>query len=86
MYHADLPRDELKATFPQITHFCNVSAATGDGIGELIDELHKVTVAQDYMGQEIPNMYLDLEKYIQGFDLSFAFQPYFFQSPRREHH
>ena len=59
---ADLPRQELRATFPQILYFANISAVTGLGVADLAQALHNVALAQSYMGELVPQIWLQLEQ------------------------
>ncbi|XP_071167671.1 uncharacterized protein [Mytilus edulis] len=61
---AEIPMEEMMATYPQIEGFFFVSSFTGQGIEELKSSLLKVTLKQDYMGEKIPAAYLDMENII----------------------
>ncbi|XP_063433340.1 uncharacterized protein LOC134715226 [Mytilus trossulus] len=61
---AEIPMEEMMATYPQIEGFFFVSSFTGQGIEELKSNLLKVTLKQDYMGEKIPAAYLDMENII----------------------
>ncbi|XP_048241150.1 uncharacterized protein LOC124116403 [Haliotis rufescens] len=57
-----MPTDDLQRRYPQITGFYTVSSYTGDGIEQLKADLIKVTLEQKYMGEKIPEAWLNLEK------------------------
>ncbi|XP_025083170.1 uncharacterized protein LOC112557488 isoform X2 [Pomacea canaliculata] len=56
-----IPSAELKQKFPQITGFHFVSSYTGDGLPKLREDLIAVTLTQKYMGEMIPEAWLNLE-------------------------
>ncbi|XP_062577173.1 uncharacterized protein LOC134239045 [Saccostrea cucullata] len=62
----EIPEKDLKARYPQIQSFHYVSSLTGDKIPELQKELLSVTLSQSYMGEKIPQVWLNLEKKILG--------------------
>ena len=64
VYRADLPREELRATYPYIVDFFFVSSATRQGISELVNELISVASSLPYMGGQIPTTLLELEGFI----------------------
>ncbi|XP_046564246.1 LOW QUALITY PROTEIN: uncharacterized protein LOC124273077 [Haliotis rubra] len=57
-----MPTDDLLRRYPQITGFYTVSSYTGEGIEKLKSDLIKVTLDQKYMGEKIPEAWLNLEK------------------------
>ncbi|KAK3098103.1 hypothetical protein FSP39_016142 [Pinctada imbricata] len=61
---AELPMEELEATYPQISGFYFISSLSGKGIDKLKADLYTVTLDQDYMGEKIPLAWLDFEKSI----------------------
>nr|XP_022323918.1 uncharacterized protein LOC111124909 isoform X4 [Crassostrea virginica] len=62
----EIPEKDLKARYPQIQSFHYVSSLTGSMIPELQKELLSVTLSQSYMGEKIPQVWLNLEKQILG--------------------
>ncbi len=65
---AELPVDDLQKKFPQIEGFHYVSSTHGTGIQELERDLINVTMKQSYMGENVPQVYLDLEKMIMRYE------------------
>ncbi|CAH1772675.1 unnamed protein product [Owenia fusiformis] len=59
---AEIPMDKLKKRYPQIVGFHFVSSVKGTGISKLKDDLMTETMKQPYMGEKIPQAWLDLEK------------------------
>ncbi|XP_033749950.1 uncharacterized protein LOC117334433 [Pecten maximus] len=64
MTKVELPMDEMKLKYHQIEGFHFVSSKDGKGIPELKEALFKVTLQQEYMGEKIPQAWLQLEKVI----------------------
>lgn len=60
----EIPEKDLKSRYPQIQSFHYVSSLTGSKIPELQKELLSVTLSQSYMGEKIPQVWLNLEKQI----------------------
>jgi hypothetical protein len=60
----DLRQDDFKRRYPQIAGFFNVSTFTGDNVKELIDSIIKTTLALPYMDEQIPKVWLNVEKII----------------------
>ncbi|XP_052813517.1 uncharacterized protein LOC128240741 isoform X2 [Mya arenaria] len=61
---AEIPIKELLERYPQIASFHRVSSITGEGIKDLQDSLLDVTLQQGYMGEKIPQVWLNFEKRI----------------------
>ncbi|KAL4230338.1 hypothetical protein ACF0H5_010721 [Mactra antiquata] len=61
---AEIPMKELKERYPQIASFHQVSAIQGTGIEELQKNLLAVTLQQGYMGEKIPQVWLNFERRI----------------------
>ncbi|XP_013400345.1 probable serine/threonine-protein kinase roco5 [Lingula anatina] len=57
----EIPMEKLQKKFPQIAGFHFISSLTGQGIRVLEDRLVDVTLAQKYMGEQIPTVWLKLE-------------------------
>ncbi|XP_060080095.1 uncharacterized protein LOC132559485 [Ylistrum balloti] len=62
MSKVELPMDVMKNKYHQIEGFHFVSSKDGNGIPGLKQELFKVTLQQEYMGEKIPQAWLQLEK------------------------
>ncbi|XP_077989757.1 uncharacterized protein LOC144444214 [Glandiceps talaboti] len=60
----EMHTEELKRRYPQIAGFFLTSAVTGQGIQELQDKLLEVTLQEKYMGERIPQVWLNFEKAI----------------------
>ncbi|XP_021366171.1 uncharacterized protein LOC110458668 [Mizuhopecten yessoensis] len=60
----DIPENDLRKRYPQITTFHYVSSIKGTGIAELEKQLITSTLSQKYMGEKIPQVWLNLEKKI----------------------
>ena len=56
-----LPQEELSRKYPQIKGFHFISCYTQEGIKELQDNMLEVTLQQKYMGERIPQAWLDFE-------------------------
>ncbi|KAK7478154.1 hypothetical protein BaRGS_00030601 [Batillaria attramentaria] len=56
-----IPQAELKKRFPQISSFHFVSSYTKEGLPKLQEDLITVTLQQKYMGEKIPEVWLNLE-------------------------
>ncbi|KAK3609671.1 hypothetical protein CHS0354_035956 [Potamilus streckersoni] len=61
-----LPQESLQSRFPQIAGFHYVSSYSGEGIQNLKEQLVKITLAQEYMGEQIPQAWLTFEKRLVG--------------------
>ncbi|XP_033750666.1 uncharacterized protein LOC117334925 [Pecten maximus] len=61
MTKMSLPMDEMKQNYHQIEGFHFVSSKNGNGISDLKEALFKVTLKQEYMGEKIPQAWLQLE-------------------------
>ncbi|CAD5120949.1 DgyrCDS9499 [Dimorphilus gyrociliatus] len=59
---SELPVEDLKESFPQISGFHYVSTISGQGIQELINDLITETIKEKYMDEKIPVAYLEFEK------------------------
>ncbi|KAL3862611.1 hypothetical protein ACJMK2_008567, partial [Sinanodonta woodiana] len=59
-----LPQEGLQSRFPQIAGFYYVSSYSGEGIQNLKEQLVKITLAQEYMGEQIPQAWLSFEKWL----------------------
>ncbi|XP_060066669.1 uncharacterized protein LOC132546957 [Ylistrum balloti] len=59
-----LPMDEMRQSYHQIEGFHFVSSKNGNGIPDLKEALFKATLQQDYMGEKIPQVWLQLESNI----------------------
>ncbi|EDV23216.1 uncharacterized protein TRIADDRAFT_58269 [Trichoplax adhaerens] len=60
----ELPEEVMKNRYQQIVGFHYVSSFVGTGIPKLKDCLIKETLQQKYMGEKIPQVWLNLEKAI----------------------
>ncbi|XP_033743245.1 uncharacterized protein LOC117329409 isoform X2 [Pecten maximus] len=60
----DIPENDLRKRYPQITTFHYVSSIKGTGIADLEKQLISSTLNQKYMGEKIPQVWLNLEKKI----------------------
>ncbi|XP_060065175.1 uncharacterized protein LOC132545509 [Ylistrum balloti] len=60
----DIPENDLRKRYPQITTFHYVSSIKGTGIADLEKQLISSTLSQKYMGEKIPQVWLNLEKKI----------------------
>ncbi|XP_070533769.1 uncharacterized protein [Ptychodera flava] len=60
----EVPEEELKRRYPQIAGFFLVSSVTGQGVRELQTNLLTVTLQEKYMGERIPQVWLNFEKQI----------------------
>ncbi|KAL3880394.1 hypothetical protein ACJMK2_032638 [Sinanodonta woodiana] len=61
---AELPEKEYRERYPQIVGFHYVSSVAGIGIKELQEKLIDTTLQLGYMGEKIPQVWLNLEKKI----------------------
>ncbi|EDV23062.1 uncharacterized protein TRIADDRAFT_57945 [Trichoplax adhaerens] len=61
---SEIPKGRLQKFYPQIQGFFTVSSATGQGIQKLYGDLIAVTLKQKYMGEKIPNIWLEYENSI----------------------
>ncbi|XP_064636061.1 uncharacterized protein LOC135493099 isoform X2 [Lineus longissimus] len=59
---SELPKQELMKQYKQIVGFHFVSSITGTGIRELQEELLESALGQQYMGERVPKIWMDLEK------------------------
>ncbi|XP_069136652.1 uncharacterized protein [Argopecten irradians] len=64
MTKIELPMDEMRQTYHQIEGFHFVSSKNGNGIPELKEALFDVTLQQEYMGEKIPQAWLQFESII----------------------
>ncbi|XP_069137453.1 uncharacterized protein [Argopecten irradians] len=64
MTKISLPMEDLKEKYHQIMDFHFVSSKNGNGIPELKEALFDVTLQQEYMGEKIPQAWLQLESNI----------------------
>ncbi|KAK3098126.1 hypothetical protein FSP39_016400 [Pinctada imbricata] len=64
---SSLPQQELKKAFPQIRDFYFVSSYTGEGISNLQNVLKTVALEQKYMGEKVPEAWLELERKIMKY-------------------
>ncbi|ELT89642.1 hypothetical protein CAPTEDRAFT_187033 [Capitella teleta] len=62
--NADLPEAALRKRYPNIKGFYSTSAVTGKGINDVFDHLLLVTLEQPYIGEMVPEAWLNLEKTI----------------------
>ncbi|KAL3867198.1 hypothetical protein ACJMK2_044420, partial [Sinanodonta woodiana] len=60
----ELPIEELKERYRQIAGFHFISSWTGMGIKELQQQLVEVALQQQYMGEQIPEVWLKFENFI----------------------
>ncbi|XP_013415785.1 uncharacterized protein LOC106177527 isoform X2 [Lingula anatina] len=60
----EIPVEEMQEKYSQIKGFHFVSSHSGQGIPVLQDQLLDVTLAQSYMGEQIPKAWLNLEREI----------------------
>ncbi|XP_064623321.1 uncharacterized protein LOC135485349 isoform X1 [Lineus longissimus] len=60
----ELPEESMRKRYPQIKGFHYVSSATGRGLKELAENLTQITKQEKYMGEMIPEAWLNLEKKI----------------------
>ncbi|KAL5004316.1 hypothetical protein ScPMuIL_017772 [Solemya velum] len=60
----ELPVKEMKQRYPQICGFHFVSSLTGQGVQQLQDHLLDITKQQQYMGEQIPGVWLTFENHI----------------------
>ncbi|KAK3588393.1 hypothetical protein CHS0354_028970 [Potamilus streckersoni] len=61
---AELPEKEYRERYPQIVSFHYVSSVAGIGVKELEQKLIETTLQLGYMGEKIPQVWLNLEKKI----------------------
>ncbi|XP_021360647.1 uncharacterized protein LOC110455055 [Mizuhopecten yessoensis] len=64
MTKVELPMDEMSQTYHQIEGFHFVSSKDGKGIPDLKEALFKATLQQEYMGEKIPQAWLQFESII----------------------
>ncbi|XP_033749498.1 LOW QUALITY PROTEIN: uncharacterized protein LOC117334139 [Pecten maximus] len=64
MTKVELPMDEMSLSYHQIEGFHFVSSKNGNGISDLKEALFKVTLQQEYMGEKIPQAWLQFESII----------------------
>ncbi|KAH3812974.1 hypothetical protein DPMN_141417, partial [Dreissena polymorpha] len=57
----EIPMNEMRARYKQIAGFYFVSSYTGQGIEELQRDLFEKTLEQQYMGEQIPEVWLQFE-------------------------
>ncbi|CAD5126558.1 DgyrCDS14654 [Dimorphilus gyrociliatus] len=61
---AELTIRHYQRRYPQIKGFHNISSKTGQGINDLVDNMVKVTLQQQYMNEKIPKTWLNFENKI----------------------
>ncbi|WAR27954.1 PATS1-like protein [Mya arenaria] len=62
----EIPMNEMRERYKQIAGFHFVSSYTGKGIMELQQKLFSVTLEQQYMGEQIPEVWLQFENNVIG--------------------
>jgi hypothetical protein len=60
----EVPIDELTARYPQIVGFHFISTYNGAGVTDLQNKLLDITLQQKYMGEMIPEVWLNFEQNI----------------------
>uniref|UniRef100_A0A1I8J1V0 non-specific serine/threonine protein kinase n=2 Tax=Macrostomum lignano TaxID=282301 RepID=A0A1I8J1V0_9PLAT len=60
----DMPVQDLKDKYPGIVGFFSVSSASGEGVEQLLKQILETTLSQPYIGEHVPEAWLNFEKAI----------------------